>query len=195
VVVYLRTLAEPIRANAGLPSDNLFPLMRFDQLGSYNQIVNIELVREAATIGMLAAAAGIAGRNFHAWLAAFALAFGAWDLAFYGWLRVLIGWPESWFTWDLLFLLPVPWTGPVLAPAIVAASLVIGGAIGLSSNPRPGALAWLGLMLGGALLLTAFMWDWRNIVNGGIPAAFPWMLFAAGELIGAAGFIRALKAR
>ena len=48
------------------------------------------------------------------------IVFGAWDLSFYATLRVLTGWPASLMTWDLLFLIPVPWVGPVLAPSIVS---------------------------------------------------------------------------
>ena len=52
------------------------------------------------------------------------IVFGAWDLSFYASLKVLIGWPASLMTWDLLFLIPVPWVGPVLAPSIVSITLV-----------------------------------------------------------------------
>jgi hypothetical protein len=42
--------------------------------------------------------------------------FGIWDLFYYVWLKVCLGWPSSLLTWDVLFLIPVPWVGPVLAP-------------------------------------------------------------------------------
>jgi len=143
---------------------------------------------------MLAAVAAVATRNFRAWLAAFSICFGAWDLAFYASLRILIGWPASLATWDLLFLLPVPWVGPVLAPVIVAASLVLGGAAGLMKEPpRVDRVAWTLLVAGGVTIFLSFIWDWRNVVDGGMPRDFPWLIFAAGELAGLAGCARALR--
>jgi hypothetical protein len=195
VVVYLRALAEPIRLAAGLPTAELFPLSKVSQLGAHLRIVRIELAREAATLIMLASVAAAAARSFRSWLAAFALCFGAWDLAFYASLRVLIGWPASLATWDLLFLLPVPWVGPVLAPVIVAASLVAGGVAGLVRDPpRVDRIAWALLIAGGVILFCAFIWDWRNVVDGGMPRDFPWLIFAAGELAGVTGCVRALRA-
>jgi hypothetical protein len=189
VVVYLRSLSEPIRAAAGLPTGDLFPLTKFSQLGAYQRIAKIELAREASTLIMLAAVALAVARRFHIWLAAFALAFGVWDLTFYASLNLLSGWPQSLFTWDLLFLLPVPWIGPILAPVIVAASLAIGGILGLIRAPaRVGWIPWMLLMLGGGIILVSFTWDWRNIVDGGVPMGFPWAIFATGELIGVVGF-------
>jgi hypothetical protein len=98
VVVYLRAIGEPIRTAAGLSTD-LFPLLKMGQLGVHLPYVRIEVVREAATIVMLATAAAAATRTFPAWLAAFSIAFGAWDLSFYATLRVLTGWPASLITW------------------------------------------------------------------------------------------------
>ena len=51
-------------------------------------------------------------RNAGDWAAAFVIAFGAWDITFYVVLKVLLDWPASLFTWDILFLIPVPWVGP-----------------------------------------------------------------------------------
>ncbi len=193
VVVYLRALSEPIREGAGLPIGNVFPLTPATQLGSYLRVVKIELVREASTLIMLASIALTAGSAFRSWLAAFSLVFGVWDLAFYASLKVLIAWPQTFFTWDLLFLLPVPWSAPVLAPVIVAASLVIGGGLGLwREPPRVGWVPWTLLVSGGAILLVSFMWDWRNISQGGAPHPFAWGIFVMGESIGVAGLIAAV---
>jgi hypothetical protein len=135
VVVYLRALGGPVRTAAGLPND-LFPLVKTSQLGKHLPIVKTEVVREAATIVMLATVAAAATRTFPGWLAAFSIVFGAWDLSFYAALRMLLGWPPSLMTWDLLFLIPVPWVGPVLAPSIVSITLVAGGIWGLIREPR-----------------------------------------------------------
>jgi hypothetical protein len=196
VVVYLRALGEPVRANAGLAQSELFPLLKVPQLGEYIGIVKVEVVREAATIIMLAAAAATATRTFRAWLAAFSIVFGAWDLAFYATLRILLGWPRSLMNWDLLFLIPVPWVGPVLAPVIVSLSLVVGGIIGLVREPkRVPWISWALLVAGGITIYVSFVWDWRYIMAGGKPRIFPWAVFAAGELAGIMGVWWAQRSR
>jgi hypothetical protein len=145
---------------------------------------------------MLVSIALAATRDARTWLAAFSLAFGAWDLAFYASLRIMTGWPASLGNWDLLFLLPVPWTGPVLAPSIVAASLVAGGILALMRQPpRVDRMAWMLLLAGGVIVFVSFIWEWRDVVAGSMPKNFPWMIFAAGELTGIAGFTRAMKNR
>ena len=194
MVVYLRTLSEPIRTAAGYASGELFPLMHAGALGPFILLAKIEMAREAATLIMLATVALAATSTPRSWLAAFSLVFGAWDLAFYASLKLMIDWPQSLSTWDLLFLLPVPWIGPVLAPVIVAASLVAGGLVGLHREPaRVRGISWALLLAGGALIFTSFIWDWRHIVSGGMPGGFPWAIFAAGEMAGIAGFVSAVK--
>lgn len=189
VVVYLRTINEPLRAAAGLSNSDLFPLLTTAQAAPVMKLVGIELAREAATIIMLAAVAWAAGTR---WLPAFGLVFGTWDLAFYAALKILIGWPASFFTWDLLFLLPVPWAGPVLAPSLVAASMVVGGILALTRPVRENRISELLLASGAILIFASFIWDWRSIVNGGVPHDFPWVIFGIGEALGIAGLANAL---
>jgi hypothetical protein len=194
VVVYLRELSAPIRAQAGLGPNDLFPLVKAGQLGPHLRLVQIEVGREAATIIMLAAAALAAAGTPRKWLAAFAVAFGVWDLTFYAALKLLIGWPESLFTWDLLFLVPVPWIGPVISPVIVAASLTAGGILVLiRREAREGWLPWALVITGGMIILVAFMWDWRHIAHGGMPREFPWGVFAVGEILGVGGTLFSLS--
>jgi len=194
VVVYLRALGEPLRAAAGVAQRELFPLLKTKQVGDAWRIVEIEVGREAATIVMLAAVAAVGTRTFAGWLSAFAVVFGAWDLAFYATLRGLLGWPVSLMNWDLLFLIPVPWVGPVLAPVIVSISLVAGGIAGLAREPkRVDWIAWGLLVCGGAIVVTSFVWDWRYILAGGYPRGFPWVVFALGELAGIAALVRGLR--
>jgi hypothetical protein len=188
VVVYLRTIGAPIRAAADLPAQELFPLLRLDRLTPATlSLIKIELAREASTLVLIWAASHSARNR----LAAFALAFGVWDLTFYLWLRVLIGWPPSLLTWDLLFLLPVPWAAPVLAPAIVAATMAGFGAWLMLREPRgvrrllPATL----LAVGVAVLLVSFLWDWRRLLAGEAPMAFPWLIFALGETLAVLGFL------
>jgi tellurite resistance protein TehA-like permease len=83
-----------------------------------------EVFREAATIIMLMMVAILAARR--GWwerVAHFLFCFGIWDIFYYVWLHVLLGWPPSVMTEDVLFLIPVPWVAPVIAP--VAGSVVM----------------------------------------------------------------------
>lgn len=203
VVVYLRALYEPLhhRLHPDRSPDDLFPVIRLDQLEAEGPEVrrrlDIELVRELATLVMLAAVGLAVGRGWREAFAGFLVAFGVWDIAFYAFLKVLIDWPASFWTWDLLFLLPLPWTAPVIAPMIVALSMVASGVTVLAFEAvgRPMRLSWLewtAVVAGGVLLVAAFCWDYRNIIAGRLPLPFHWPLFWTGEAIGVAGFLRAL---
>jgi hypothetical protein len=158
----------------------------------------VELGRELATMLTLGAVALAVARNSRQWLAAFTLVFGVWDLAFYAFLKLTIGWPASLLTWDILFLLPVPWVGPVIAPAIVAASMVAGGIVTLWYGPdesrlRISPVHWAAIIVGGFIVVVAFMWDWRNTIVGNWPNPFNWPLFWTGELLAIGAFSHALK--
>ena len=135
LVVYLRGIYDPIRASLypDKPADSLLPLMTLEQLREVDPVhirrLGIELGREVATMIMLAALAVLAARHRGEGIAMFMIAFGAWDIAYYIGLKAMIDWPASLLAWDLLFLIPVPWLGPVLAPVIVAATMVAAGLV------------------------------------------------------------------
>ncbi len=173
----------------------LFPLR---DLGSLGGLAQIELGRELATLVMLAAVGWLAGRTPLERLAWSAVAFGVWDIGYYGWLWRFSGWPPSPGTWDLLFLVPVPWVGPVWAPVAVSAALI---GFGLAAARRLRAGWRLGVgrataactLAGGALVVLSFTWDAAPILAGGTPRPFPWPLFVAGMTLamwGAAGALR-----
>ncbi|MGH9350761.1 MAG: hypothetical protein ACRD2G_01140, partial [Terriglobia bacterium] len=190
VVVYLRELTGPVveRLDPRRSPENLFPLLPPAALKDSTQpplwrTLEIEIGREAATLVMLAAIALTIGRSGTESLAAFVMAFGVWDIAFYGFLRMFIGWPASLLTWDLLFLIPVPWAGPVLAPMIVSLSMILAGFLVLwrAGGDRPvrlGWLHWIGISLGGAIIVLSFTWNFRYLLAGGVPQHFNWVLFA-----------------
>ena len=197
VVVYLRTIYEPIRQKINpRPPNELFPLITPQQLeqagpGNLRRLVT-EIGREAATILMLAAIGLAVARTFQQWAAAFLIAFGVWDVSFYVFLKVLIDWPSSLTTWDLLFLIPVPWASPVIAPIIVSLSMIVCGLVALGRLLHMRRLHWALILLGGLLVVIAFMFDYRNTSAGGMPNPFNWPVFIAGELTGLAGFALAV---
>ena len=197
VVIYLRTIYEPIRQQIqpGHPAGEVFPLITAVQLREKApeklKPAGVEVIREAATMVMLASVALLVTGDRRLWLPAFAVAFGTWDLFFYVFLKLLIGWPASLFTWDILFVIPVPWAAPVLAPVIVSLSIVGGGLAALRKAVRMQPLHWAGLVIGSLLILLSFMWDFPNVTAGGLPNPFAWRLFATGELLGVGVFLHA----
>ena len=202
VVVYLRSIYDPIRQriHPGKNPSDLFPLITPEQLAAagpeHSRHLTIEIGREAATIIMLAAFGMVTGRNRNERWAAFAVAFGLWDIAFYASLKLMIDWPASLFTWDILFLIPLPWVGPVLAPVLIALALVICGLISLYLGGLPAKpVHWLAMTSGGAVVIASFIWDYRNTIAGGMPNPFNWPLFLVGFAISLTGFVFASKSR
>jgi len=200
VVVYLRAIYDPIRQqiHPERKPTELFPLITSQELANAGpenpRRLIIEVGREAATMVMLAAVALAVARDFSQWFAAFSIVFGVWDIMFYVFLKLMIHWPESLNTWDILFLIPLPWVGPVWAPVLVALTMIVCGLIGLRSETLRGTpLHWLGVLAGAAVIVIAFVWDFRNTSAGGLPNPFNWPLFMAGEAIGLTAFLAAVK--
>jgi hypothetical protein len=179
VVFYLRTLVG--RLDPYQPQ----PLPVAAGLGA------AELVREAATLVMLATVGWLAGRTWRSRLAYAVMAFGVWDIFYYVFLRPLTAWPRSLLDWDILFLLPLPWWGPVLAPVLVAVLMIIGGSL-MAFHDSPERPFWpRGLLLalnvvGSLLALYVFMADAIRVVRAGgsedalrnlLPVRFNWPLF------------------
>jgi hypothetical protein len=184
VVVYLRELL--------YPQGFAFPLVPIPA-----RIAVAEIVREAMTIVMLVAVAALAGRDAIDRFFVFAFLFGVWDLAYYGGLYGALGWPPSLLTWDVLFLIPVPWTGPVLYPAVVSTALTLGFVAHEILRARgrrtaPTTVEWLVAGLGCCVLVASFCAEFRVAAEGGVPESFPVWLFAAGLLLGVAPLARAM---
>jgi hypothetical protein len=204
VVSYLRQLHDPVRQRfyPGINPAEQFPLMTIEQLRTagpvHESTLAIEMGREAATIAMLAAIALAVAENAAQWAAAFVIAFGTWDITFYLFLKLLLGWPASLLTWDILFMIPVPWVGPVLAPVLVSAAMIAAGIWQLRSEAydvpvRMGAPNWGGIVLGGAVIVGAFAQDFRHVMAGGLPHPFNWTLYAVGMATGAGSYGWALR--
>lgn len=182
VVVYFQ------RALKISPGD-LFPIRNEGSLGG---LAGIELGREVATMVMLATVGWLAGRSGLERLAWTSVAFGLWDLGYYLGLWVFIGWPFGFGTFDLLFLIPVPWVSPVWAPMTVSLALISVGLIvarrlrlGEKVNIRPWNIA--ALVCGGLVVIVSFTLDARHILDGGIPTSFAWPVFVAGMALAVAG--------
>ncbi len=147
----------------------------------------IESWREAATIVMLAMVGAIAGRTWSARLAHFTIAFGVWDITYYGFFHLLVGWPSSLATWDELFLLPVPWFGPVWAPVVVSMLLIGLGARLLAPAPRLQAWQILMMVVSAALIFASFtvqVEPGRGFTGSSAGHDFLWPAFTVGVVLG-----------
>ena len=168
----------------------------------------VEVVREAATLVMLLTVGMLAGRTWHKRLGYTAIAFGVWDILYYVFLRIICGWPTSLFDWDILFLLPLPWWGPVLAPVCIALLMVVWGTVATQfsegrpatsftalARPKLWGLTWLGI----ALALYVFMADSLRTVSQGLdvrhvlPTSFNWPMFCVALLLMTAPVTRSLS--
>ena len=159
---------------------------------------HVELVREAATLVMLFTIGALAGRTWHTRLGYATIAFGVWDIFYYVFLNVICGWPTSLFDWDVLFLLPLPWWGPVLAPVCIAVLMIVWGTLVSQSavdDPATSvtSTAWRLNWLGVSLALYVFMADALRAVPQGfdatrtvLPQAFNWWVFIAALTLMAA---------
>ncbi|HSU53816.1 MAG TPA: hypothetical protein VLT36_07165 [Candidatus Dormibacteraeota bacterium] len=175
VVYYLRTMISRIEPHQ--PN----PLPVIGGLGP------AEMVREAATMVMLLTVGILAGRTWRSRLGYTAIAFGVWDIFYYLFLKVMCGWPHSLLDWDILFLLPLPWWGPVLAPVLIALLMIVWGTLASCSAPEPERNelpAWVLNGIGVLIALYVFMVDSLRVADGGVeairnvlPEWFNWPLF------------------
>ena len=152
-------------------------------------ILLVEIGREISTIVMLAFVGMIAGKNPLEIFCYFLFSFGIWDIFYYIWLKVIMNWPPSLLTWDLLFLVPVPWVGPVLAPLIVALTMTIVAAVIICLQERGQyfKISKLDLALGALaalLIFVSFILDFPRIAAQQSPIKYHWELLILGELFG-----------
>lgn len=98
------------------------------------QILNVERIREASTVVMLASIAALSGKNFSQKIAYFFFIFGIWDIFYYIFLNLTIGWPKSPTDLDIFFLLPTPWVGPIVVPIAMSSVLIVASLIFLAKR-------------------------------------------------------------
>lgn len=191
VVVYLREIYYPHGFS--------FPLVSLEP-----QILITELLREAATLIMLLTVAILAGRNTAERFAYFLFCFAIWDIFYYVFLWMLIGWPASLLEWDILFLIPVPWAGPVLAPCLLSLTMICytGSILALQQQHCPVTLKfrdWILMTTGCLIIIVSFTIPYLKLmaetsgrtssgellqkISNYTPGNYNWFLFSTGEFI------------
>jgi len=197
VVVYLRALY--------YPQGFQFPLVPID---FYLAIT--EIFREAATLIMLLSIGIFAGKNLASRFAYFIHAFAIWDIYYYVFLKLILGWPESLCTWDLLFLIPVAWVGPVITPVILSGTMILLAFCILYFDEKQPKVKihlreWTALIVGSIIVITGFCLDYTMFIleeyhfvdvlkiSGDaefmgylaqyVPRKFNWFIFILGEVV------------
>jgi len=197
VVIYLRELYYPEGFD--------FPVKLMSP-----ELVRIEWIREISTLIMLAAVGIISGRNNTQRLLYSLFAFGVWDIFYYIALKIMIGWPASLLTWDLLFLIPWSWVGPVLAPVINSLTMIFMAVFIVrrdeSASPvKPQPIDMILILSGAVIILYTYLIDHlRLIIDSGViasekspdasdqfikmltsfvPDSYNWPVFIFGELL------------
>jgi len=181
VVVYLRELF--------YPDGFSFPLTLIP-----TRLLAVELFREVSTIIILIAVACIAARKTWERFGYFIFLFGLWDVFYYVWLKVTINWPLSILDMDVLFLIPIPWIGPVIAPVLVSTLMITCGVwiIRLFDRGylfRATPLAWLLSIVATATILCSFMIDTDATLHGQMPQPYWYSLLVAGLLLYTTSFV------
>jgi hypothetical protein len=168
-----------------------------------------ELFREVATMIMLLTLGILAARRFSTGFAWFIYSFAIWDIFYYIFLWLILAWPQSLMTWDVLFLIPTTWTGPVLSPVLVSLTMILLALVILIRAERgresriPGKI-WAGLILGSLILIFGFIFDYSQhmlthftllemlqvknpdvllVATSYVPQNFPWWIFGIGEAL------------
>jgi len=175
VVTYLRAIY--------YPQGFSFPLR---MLGTSH--VFVELAREFATIVMLVLIGTLAGSTRWQKFSYFLIAFGVWDIFYYVWLKVILNWPATLFDWDILFLIPLPWIGPVIAPVLISLVMIVGGLLiireeELGRTFHPPVLSWLVSAFATVVVLFTFMRDTGATLHSQQPQPYLYVVFVPAILL------------
>ena len=190
VVVYLR---EIYVREVSLQGPNYWAGLQITLVSLPSHLVGVEMAREACTILLLGAVAWLAGRRPADRAGAFLLSFGIWDLTYYAVLKLVVGWPDTLRSWDILFLIPLPWVSPVWAPVTVATLFVAAGSYLFWTPGRARRYRWpdIGVLVASALVtIAAFLVESRAAIDHRVPEQFPVWLFGAGVVLGTVWFLQ-----
>jgi hypothetical protein len=197
LVIYLRELY--------YPEGFEFPLKLIEP-----RIFSFELLRELSTMIMLICIGLLAGKTILQQFGFFLFSFAVWDLFYYCGLKLLIGWPDSLLTWDILFLIPITWVGPVIAPVICSFSMIYMAALLFAGETakkhfRLISYEWVLIISGAVIIFISFIRDYTYLfIRGGylnelsslstnedfinkltsyVPESFTWGIFLLGEVL------------
>ena len=189
VVVYLREIFHP--------EGFTFPLTIFPIDPVSKRLFLTEIGREASTLVLILTGAWLFGRNLRQRVAYFLTIFAVWDIFYYVWLKVLLNWPASLMDWDILFLIPISWASPVLAPVMVSVVMLCFAIVILywDSLGRPIKTCffdWMVFSLAAVIIVVSFCIPGPHVADEDYHAYFYWPLFAAGLVCAVLVFVKCL---
>jgi len=182
VVVYLRTLYYPEGFRFPV-KDMPFPLFL------------TEVGREAATIVVLLALSRLVVQGTKLRFFLFLYCFGVWDIFYYLWLKLLLDWPVTLLDWDILFLIPVPWVGPVLSPVLISLVFIAAAVVVNHRESRSRSVTFhradcLFGLLAGLIIVGSYLWETDSIFHDTVPEGYPWWLWSIGIILALSIFTR-----
>jgi hypothetical protein len=189
VVVYLREIFYPNGFDFPLSISAIDSISR--------RLLLTEVGREAATLVLILTGAQLFGRNLRQRIAYFMTIFAVWDIFYYVWLKVLLNWPASIMDWDILFLIPVPWAGPVLAPVLVSGLMLVFAMVILYRDCRAEPIKvtsydWFAFTVSAVIVIVSFCIPGPHTDRQDYASYFYWSLFAAGMLFAVLVFVKCL---
>ena len=200
VVVYLRKMYYP---------DGF----RFPITGIEPHIAITEILREAATVIMLLSIGFLVTKKASERLAYFIYSFAIWDIFYYVFLYLLLGWPKTLLDWDILFLIPITWFGPVITPVLLALMMISLAVLIIYFNQKMEKVRikwkeWLLLISGSLICIFSFTKEYLNFLMNEhsfvellntpqkelisrslqfMPEVFPWWIYWVGFVTISAG--------
>lgn len=192
VVVYLREIF--------YPDGFTFPLEIFAINPLFKRFFITEIGREAASLILIFTGAWLFGNNRRQRVAYFLIIFAVWDIFYYIWLKVLLDWPVSIMDWDILFLIPMTWASPVLAPVLCSVVMLLFAVIILYRDYQGKGIYtsyfdWLAFSLAGLVIIVSFCIPGPHTAQDDYSRYFYWPLFGAGLLLSVGIFIKCLTKR
>jgi hypothetical protein len=189
VVVYLRAIFHPDGFS--------FPLTESAITSQGKELLLTEVGRETATIVLILTGAWLFGRGLQQQFAYSMTIFAVWDIFYYVWLKVLLGWPASILDWDILFLIPRVWAGPVLAPVLISLTMLMFAVIILyrccgRAPIKATVMDWLGFVLVGVVVVASFCIAGAHSTEADYRSHFHWPLYGVGHVAAIALFLKCL---
>ena len=158
-----------------------------------NHVLIIEMGREISTLIVIFVIAWFSASYWNRRLFNFLMIFGIWDIVYYLALFLFEAWPESVFNWDILFLVPVPWFAPVIAPVTISllwiATNIVLYIVYSNSSIKIGVPAII------IFILSILLWQitfvcYRSYTH--FPEQYNWFLFITGCFFWSAGTVKIL---
>ncbi len=192
VVIYIRMVYYP--AGFSFPLKFLTP-----------EMMQVEWIREISTVIMLAVVGILSGKDNLSRFLYFLYSFAVWDITYYATLKIFLDWPANLLVWDILFLIPLPWLGPVLAPVICSALMLFMTVSFMYMKKvvrdfRVYPREWVFILTGATLVILSYTQDFMTLIFQNefnlyensdfwktaslyVPEKFNWLTFSTGIVL------------